>query len=162
MFTEIDENDEWTAIQKFNTMLHYEEQKQAIMRDQERKRLIREELDRQIQAKNQKAQRENVENKEYDIMAEEHYKLQELREKEKADATMAKIMNDKMSRDQQLHQEKRRKKMDEKEQLNQEIEALNRLRAEMDAERQLQAEKRKQEREYLQKMLHENELNKRR
>lgn len=48
MFTEIDENDEWTAIQKFNTMLHYEEQKQAIMRDQERKRLIREELDRQI------------------------------------------------------------------------------------------------------------------
>jgi hypothetical protein len=48
VFTEIDENDEWTAIQKFNTMLHYEEQKQAIMRDQERKRLIREELDRQI------------------------------------------------------------------------------------------------------------------
>ena len=48
MFTEIDENDEWTAIQKFNTMLHYEEQKQAILRDQERKRLIREELDRQI------------------------------------------------------------------------------------------------------------------
>ena len=33
--------------------------------------------------------------------------------------------------------------MDEKEQLNQEIEALNRLRAEMEAERQLQAEKRK-------------------
>jgi hypothetical protein len=70
-------------------------------------------------------------------MAEEHYKLQELREKEKADATLAKIMNDKASRDQQLHQEKRRKKMDEKEQLNQEIEALNRLRAEMEAERAL-------------------------
>ena len=32
----------------------------------------------------------------------------------------------------------------------------------MEAERQLQAEKRKQERDYLQKMLHENELNKKR
>lgn len=99
MFSGIDENDEWTAIQKFNTLLHYEEQKQAILRDQERKRLIREELDRQIQAKKGKAQRENVENKEYDEMAEEHYKLQEQREKEKADATMQKIMNDKLSRD---------------------------------------------------------------
>ena len=31
---------------------------------------------------------------------------------------MKKIMNDKNSRDQQLYQEKRRKKIDEKEQLN--------------------------------------------
>jgi hypothetical protein len=53
------------------------------MRDQERKRLIREELDRQIQAKNKKAQREDQENKEYDEMAVEHQKLQEQREKEK-------------------------------------------------------------------------------
>ena len=35
-------------------------------------------------------------------MAEEHYKLQEIREKEKQDATMKKIMNDKNSRDQQF------------------------------------------------------------
>ena len=41
--------------------------------------------------------------------------------------------------------------MDEKEQLNQELEALNRLRSEMENERQIQAEKRKQEREYLQR-----------
>jgi len=162
VFTEIDENDEWTAIQKFNTLLHYEEQKQAILRDQERKRLIREELDRQIAAKNNRMARENEENREYDEMAVEHGKLQELREKEKQDAIMKKIMNDKASRDQQLQQEKRRKKLDEKEQLNQEIEYLNRLRNEMEAERALQQEKRKQEREYLQRMMHENELNKKR
>jgi hypothetical protein len=34
-------------------------------------------------AKTRKAQMENVENKEYDQMAEEHYKLLEQREKEK-------------------------------------------------------------------------------
>ena len=27
VFSEINENQEWTAIQKFNTLLHYEEQK---------------------------------------------------------------------------------------------------------------------------------------
>ena len=43
-FSEINENDEWNAIQKFNSLLYYEEQKQALMRDAERKRLIKEEL----------------------------------------------------------------------------------------------------------------------
>lgn len=41
-YSEINENDEWTAIQKFNTLLHFEEQKQALAREMERKRLIRE------------------------------------------------------------------------------------------------------------------------
>ena len=43
-YSEINENDEWAAIQKFNTLLHFEEQKQAMIRDMERKRLIREQL----------------------------------------------------------------------------------------------------------------------
>lgn len=42
---DLNEEDEWTAIMKFNTLLHYEEQKQALLRDKERKRLIRGELD---------------------------------------------------------------------------------------------------------------------
>ena len=46
VYSELDEDDEWTAIQKFNTLLHYEEQKQAMLRDKERKRLIKEELDK--------------------------------------------------------------------------------------------------------------------
>ena len=45
-YSELDEDDEWTAIQNFNTMLHYEEQKQALARDKERKRLIKHELNK--------------------------------------------------------------------------------------------------------------------
>jgi len=45
IYSEINEEDEWFAIQKFNTLLHYEEQKQALQREKERKRLIKEELD---------------------------------------------------------------------------------------------------------------------
>mmetsp|Transcript_14711 Transcript_14711/g.17023 ORF Transcript_14711/g.17023 Transcript_14711/m.17023 type:complete len:214 (+) Transcript_14711:44-685(+) len=47
----MNEEDEWQAIQNFNVMLHYEEQKQAALREQERKRLIKEELDRQVREK---------------------------------------------------------------------------------------------------------------
>lgn len=50
-YSEINENDEWEAIMKFNTLLHYEEQKQTIMREAERKKLIKQELDRQVKAK---------------------------------------------------------------------------------------------------------------
>jgi hypothetical protein len=48
IYSEINEEDEWYAIQKFNTLLHYEEQKQALLREKERKRLIKEELDAQM------------------------------------------------------------------------------------------------------------------
>lgn len=50
-YPELNELQEWDAIQKFNTMLHFEEQKQALEREAERKRLIREQLDSQIKSK---------------------------------------------------------------------------------------------------------------
>ena len=68
-------------------------------------------------------------------MHEEHGKLLEQREKEKADAVREKIMNDKASRDQQLRDEKRRRKMEQKENMLQEQEYINRLRQEMENER---------------------------
>lgn len=47
-------------------------------------------------------------------MYEEHGKLLEQREREKADANKEKILNDKQSRDLQMREEKKRKKMEEK------------------------------------------------
>ena len=70
-----------------------------MLRDAERKRLIREELDKQIDSKKVKAFNENDENRAYDEMAKEHAKLLEQREKEKSDAVKEKIMNDKACRD---------------------------------------------------------------
>lgn len=51
VYSEIAEEDQWAAIQKFNQLLHFEEQKQALMREAERRRLIRKELDLQVEAK---------------------------------------------------------------------------------------------------------------
>lgn len=69
------EEDEWTAIQKFNTLLHYEEQKQQILREQERRKLIRQELDRQIREKRQKKADEAQEKAMYEKLQHEHVKL---------------------------------------------------------------------------------------
>ncbi len=68
VYSELDEDDEWTAIQKFNTLLHYEEQKQSIMRDKERKRLIKLELDKQLQEKRQRKNGEVKENRMYESL----------------------------------------------------------------------------------------------
>ncbi len=56
------EDDEWNAIVKFNTLLHYEEQKLAQQRAIERKRLLKLELDRQMADKKIRSQREIEEN----------------------------------------------------------------------------------------------------
>mmetsp|Transcript_14977 Transcript_14977/g.23191 ORF Transcript_14977/g.23191 Transcript_14977/m.23191 type:complete len:92 (+) Transcript_14977:688-963(+) len=91
------------------------------MRDAERKRLIREELKRQVKAKNDREKDEENENRAYDNLAKEHGKLLEQREKEKQMNVKSKILNDKRCRDQQLLDERRRKRNEEKEQLNQEV-----------------------------------------
>ncbi len=66
VYSEINEDDEWTAIQKFNTLLHYEEQKQALLRDKERKRLIKEELDKQLNEKRSRKRAEVEEQRMYE------------------------------------------------------------------------------------------------
>lgn len=54
----------------------------------------------------------------YDAMHEEHGKLLEQREREKAQAVQDKIMNDKNARDQQFKDEKRRKRNEERDNRN--------------------------------------------
>jgi hypothetical protein len=156
----VNEDDEWQAIQNFNIMLHYEEQKQSTLREQERKRLIKEELDRQVREKNKRKKRENEEDKEYEHVQKKHIDLLNEKEKDRMRETQAKINNEKKSRDQQLQEEKIRKRLAEKQEFRQEQEVVARLRAEMEEESRNITEKRVQEKEYLQRMLVENELQK--
>ena len=97
----------------------------------------------------------------YDQLQEEHVRLLAQRETEKKQQQRDKINAEKESRDRQMNDEKRKRRADEKNAFRQEVELVDRLKAEMEAERQLQADKREQERNYLKKMLIENEMNKR-
>ena len=91
VYSELQEEDEWTAIQKFNTLLHYEEQKQAMAREQERRRLIKQELDRQVAEKEKREKNEKEERRLYEQLQNEHVKLLGQREAEKAQAIREKI-----------------------------------------------------------------------
>jgi len=86
VYSELAEEDEWTAIQKFNTLLHYEEQKQAMLREQERRRLIRNELDKQLEEKKSREVEEKEERRMYEYLQNEHIKLLGAREQEKMTA----------------------------------------------------------------------------
>lgn len=160
VYSELAEEDEWAAIEKFNTLLHYEEQKQAILREQERRRLIKEELDRQVQEKEQRSHAEKQERRMYEDLIMEHVRLLGQREQEKANLQRQKIEQEKASRDKQLQEEKARKRQEKKDEFRSEVDLVNRMREEMEKERKLQEEKRRQEKEYLQRMLIENEKNK--
>ena len=78
--SEVDEQDEWTAIQKFQAMLHYQEQQQVKERQEERKRLLVQELDRQRQAKEAKKKQLEEEDKQYHAQVVEHCKVMDLKE----------------------------------------------------------------------------------
>lgn len=49
--SDLEEEDEWSAIQKFNAVLHFEEQKQSAARVAARRTLMKKELDQQAQVK---------------------------------------------------------------------------------------------------------------
>ncbi len=72
------------------------------MREQERKRLIRGELNKQLVEKKDRKGMEVEEDKMYEELQKQHAKLLEEREIEKASEIRRKIMQEKSSRDKQL------------------------------------------------------------
>ena len=98
----IDEADEWTAILKFNSLLHYEEKKAAAAREAERRKLLNQELDKQRRAKEEKKQKERKEAAEYFKLQQEHLKLLDQKEKDKKSAIATKIAQEKKMREAQV------------------------------------------------------------
>ena len=85
-----------------------------MMREQERRKLIRGELDKQLMEKKEREARELEERRAYEALQAEHVALLGQREQEKAAAHREKIMQEKESRDRQLNDEKKRKRREDK------------------------------------------------
>jgi hypothetical protein len=108
------------------------------MRDRERKRLIKEELDKQLNEKRSRKQCEVDERRMYENLQDQHVKLLDEKEVEKTAEQKKRIMMEKTSRDRQMQEEKVRRKVEEKQTYKQEVALVSRLQDEMEAERQLQ------------------------
>lgn len=73
-----------------------------MLREQERRRLIRNELDKQMMEKNDRVNDEKNERRMYEALQDEHVKLLGQREQEKLQQQREKITQEKESRDRQL------------------------------------------------------------
>ncbi len=112
-----------------------------MMREKERKRLIKLELDKQLGEKEVRKMRTVDEDRMYEGLQKQHISLLERREMEKNEEMRRKILQEKMSRDKQLKEEKKRRKRENKEQFESEVEMVKRLQSEMEQERYMLLEK---------------------
>jgi sorbitol-specific phosphotransferase system component IIBC len=87
-----------------------------MMREKERKRLIKIELDKQLREKEGRKKKVVEEDHMYEGLQKQHISLLEQREIEKNEEMRRKIRLEKESRDKQLQEEKYKKKRDHKEQ----------------------------------------------
>jgi len=156
----LDEEDEWAAIQKFNALLHYEEQKQTAAREAERKRLLRKELDAQVEAKQVKKCKGKEEDAAYNVVLTEHLKVLDSKEEDKKKQMAAKIQQEKDMRDAQLHKLEQSRKKEQRENLTSEKAMIKRFQQEIEHEKQVALDKKKQERDYYDRIMQENEKNK--
>ena len=132
----LSEDDEWAEIQKFNEMLHFEEQRQNALRDRDRKRLIKEELDRQLAEKGNRKKAEEEEKRKYEEMQKNHINYLNDREQDHKDEMRRKTNLEKENREIQIAFEKKKKADEAQKQRIEEEEMVMRLKAEMEVERQ--------------------------
>lgn len=133
--SDVEEEDEWTAIMKFNAVLHYEEQKQAALREKERKRLLVIELDAQRQVKDERARKLKQEDNDYFKAEQQHMKLMDEKEIEKVRARAHKIQTEKVSRDDQLKKTQHKRRKEARENMEFDQNTIKRLMGEMDNEK---------------------------
>ncbi|OMJ85367.1 hypothetical protein SteCoe_13340 [Stentor coeruleus] len=161
-FVPEDNEDEWAAILEYDTMMFHEEEKSRLRREIENKMKLKRELDRQLNDKNRKKLSEEEEERLYDEAQKRNIEMMELKEKERDLMYREKVMQEKLLRDKQLGEEKRRKRLDERQQRELDEKLVMRLQEELKADQVAFEEKRRDERIYMLKMMEENEENKKR
>lgn len=156
-----DDEDEWAAILEHNTIMYREEERQRLLREQENRLKMKKELDRQMQERQARKRQEVEENMLYEDAQQKNIELMAQREQQKDEEMKNKILQEKRMRDKQLTEEQRQKRDEDRRVKEMEARTVKRLHEELDNERMNIEEKRRDEREYMLRMFHENEENKR-
>jgi len=129
-------------------------------KDLEIKKRTKQELDSQVMDKLRRINDESKKNKEYDHILINHCDFLQTVEKGKMQDVKSKVYKEKDNRDLQLKEEKRRKKDEKKKEREFDKATVSRIQEEIEREKQTALMRKQQERDYLQKVLRENEENK--
>ena len=155
-----DEDDEWAMILKFDQELYKKERDLEQSRQKEQMNKLKNELDRQIVEKNHLKSRDVQELQVYNKIQEKQLEIMDRRTKEKEDEKRRKILQEKQSRDKQLQEEHDRKRQEKKREKEIDDLLVTRIKEELNMEQDLYRQRKIDEKAHLQRVLSENEENK--
>ena len=160
VYVPADDENQWAEILGHDTMLYREEERARMQREAENKLKLQRELERQLVEQEERKRREKEEDMMYEAAQRKNVEMLETKETQKVDHHKQKVMQEKQLRDKQMQEEKRRKKDDERQQRAMDDRTVKRLQEELTSEQRAAEQRRLDEMTYLQKMMEENEANK--
>jgi len=152
----------WSAIFKFNEELYKEEQKREKEKEKAQKEQTRIALLKQMEEKKKIIENEHKEISEYIKLREKHLQNQDQLEKEKQAKIQAKRDYEKKILEEALEKEKIKKEQLARSEYEKDKETLRKVSEDILEEGKLELARRKAKNEYMQRIMQENELNRKR
>lgn len=153
-----EDGDEWSAIAKYNRKLFEDQIKYEKMKDEELKKRNKADLDLQIRQRLKQEYENELKEKEYDKIMEEHQKEMDELERKKQDAIKKQVMREKESRDEQMRQNYIKKRIEILKEKKFEKSLVKSIQEGIEKEKQDAIERKKKENEALLRAIKENEL----
>ena len=153
-----DEGDEWSAIAKYNRKLYEDQILEERQKDRQIKLQNKRDLDWQIKQRLRKEYEDELKDKEYDKIVEEHRKKMDELDKEKQEQVKKQIMREKASRDEQMRQNYIKKRIELLKEKKFEKSLVKTIQEGIEKDKKEAFEKKKRENEALRNAIKENEL----
>ena len=153
-----DEGDEWSAIAKYNRKLYEDQILEERQKDRQIKLQNKRDLDWQIKQRLRKEYEDELKDKEYDKIVEEHRKKMDELDKEKQEQVKKQIMREKASRDEQMRQNYIKKRIELLKEKKFEKSLVKTIQEGLEKDKKEAFEKKKRENEALRNAIKENEL----
>ena len=150
--------DEWYAIAKYNRKLYEDQIKLEKIKDEELKRRNKADLDLQIKQRLKQEYENELKEKEYDKMMQEHQKELDEIDKKKQEEIKKQLIKEKQSRDEQIKQNYIMKRIETLKEKKFEKSLLKSIKEGIEKEKMEAIEKKKKENDALIKAIKENDL----
>ena len=156
------EVDDWYTIVKYNKRLYDRQCLEEKMRDKVTKKRTKDFLDHQVREKIKKEYEDELKEKEYNKIIQEHNKKLDEMEQIKAQKIKEQIQRLKDNRDEQLKIERTRKKIEELKQKKFDLNLVKNMQQNLEKAIKEKMDRKKKENDALRKAINENEIKKQR
>ena len=153
-----DQGDEWAAMAKYNRKVYEDQIKEERIKDNELKRRNMEDLDLQIKQKLRREYEDELKEKEYDKILEEHQKKMDEEERKRQELIKQQIQKERESREAQMKADYVRKRINFLKDKKFEKSLVKTIQEGIEKEKKEAIEKKRRENEALINAIKENEI----